>query len=119
MPANYGEPRALFSNIKSILERTPSLQLNGLDGYRRVNYKYVRSITWTGTRSNGEFFFFESHLPPSEVRNPGPIHPMCAVRYYSEKEDLYIAYNYFQEHIDRWRDIDDAIWMRLREWETS
>lgn len=118
-PANYGEPRAQFENTKHSLERTPTFEMYGLNGYRRINYPHIKNITWTGRRSNGEFLFFVSSLPPDEMQSHGSDDAMCLVRYYSEREDLYIAYNYFQEHIEKWRDIDGAIWTKLREWKAK
>ncbi|HMH16858.1 MAG TPA: hypothetical protein VK572_01810 [Burkholderiales bacterium] len=82
-PAGYGEPKAQFQNARRGLEDKPSLRAHGLEGYRP---KYGTSdVTWTGTRSNGEFFFFTSHLAPGEAPKPGT-YPFCDVRYYSEKE---------------------------------
>lgn len=115
-PANYGEPRARFENRKASLEAHPSLKMFGLEGYRRRNYPSVRAITWTGTRSNGEFFFFESTTAPADKLPPGVQFPLCEVRYYSEKEDQFLAYRYRQSHIKRWREIDTVIWRKVKEW---
>lgn len=115
-PANYGEPRARFSNLKALLETRPSLHQFGLEGYRQKNYPTVRIVTWTGTRSNGEFVFFQSSFGPAESPEKGMIRGHCDVRYYSDKEDLYVAYRYDQGHIAKWRDIDDAIWTKIKQW---
>ena len=40
----------------------------------------------------------------------------CAVRYYSEKERILIEYVFSRRHIDRWREIDDAVWAKLNAW---
>jgi len=115
-PASYGEPKAQFQNIRRLLEKTPSLHLAGLEGHRAVNHPSVKTITWVGTRANGEFFFFRSPFAPGEGPVPGVQYPHCRVRYYSEKEDLYIAYAYKQQHIERWREIDTRIWQKIKEW---
>jgi hypothetical protein len=115
-PANYGEPTAQFQNWRRMLEDKPLLDVYGLEGYRP---KYGKAdVTWTGTRSNGEFFFFRSHLAPGESTQKGT-NPLCDVRYYSEKEDLFIAYMYSNDHLAQWREIDDAIWSKLHEWRVA
>jgi hypothetical protein len=115
-PASYGEPRAGFDNIRGRLGAEPTFRLYGLQGYRRINFPHVRGVAWTGIRANGEFFFFHSSLPPGETSGPGVQYPHCMVRYYSEKEDLFIAYNYKQRHMERWSEIDSAIWRKIHEW---
>jgi hypothetical protein len=115
-PASYGEPHARFKNRRKSLEAEPFFRLYGLEGYRRINHPSVRQVTWTGTRANGEFFFFDSSLPPGGTSAPGVQYPHCDVRYYSEKEDLFIAYRYKQRHIERWFEIDSAIWRKIHEW---
>jgi len=116
-PAGYGEPRARFNNRRRTLEDMPSFELHGLKGYRQKGTGSP-GITWTGTRSNGEFFFFESTLAPGQSPSYEP-YPICATRYYSEQEDLFIAYRYSQQYMEKWREIDDAIWMRLHQWRLS
>jgi hypothetical protein len=113
-PAGYGDPKAQFENIRSLLEAQPSLKAFGLAGYRRRNG--APGVFWTGTRSTGEFFFFDSSFAPGEPQPRAAVHPLCNVGYYSEHEDLFIRYIYSQEHIAAWREIDDAIWKKLRSW---
>jgi hypothetical protein len=117
-PENYGEPKARFQNRKRSLEEKPSFKLYGLEGYRRKGSTPTGTagITWTGTRSNGEFFFFESSSAPGESLQSGITYPSCRAQYYSEKEALFIAYRYSQNHIEKWREIDDAIWAKLHSW---
>lgn len=117
-PANYGEPRARFENRKSRLEAAPSYDLYGLKGYRWKG-SGQDGITWAGLRSNGEFFFFESSLAPGEPPKPGITNPLCEARYYSEREDLFIAYHYSQDHIAKWLAIDDAIWSMIHRWQVK
>jgi len=113
-PAGYGEPKAQFQNARRGLEGKPSFHAYGLEGYRP---KYSRvNVTWTGTRSNGEFFFFRCNLAPGDRTQVGILEPHCDVRYYSEKEDLFIAYRYSNDHLDKWREIDDAIWAKIHSW---
>lgn len=113
-PAGYYEPKATFRNWRPMLELNPSLHYYGLDGYRP---KHGRAeVTWTGTRSNGEFFFFKCHLAPGDTPETGT-YPFCDVRYYSEKEDLVIVYWFANANLPKWREIDDAIWAKLHEWE--
>lgn len=119
-PANYGEPKARFGNRKSSLEDVPSLKLYDLEGYRwRGGEHRASEVTWTGTRSNGEFFFFESSLAPGEPAPYADHNPLCKVQYYSEREDLFIAYFYSQDHVAKWREIDDAIWAKLHGWRVN
>ena len=120
-PANYGEPRAQFQNIRALLEEIPSFKLYGLEGYRRkgAGARGTPGVTWTGTRSNGEFFFFNSSLAPGEPLRPGLTNPVCQTQYYSEQEDLFISYFYSQDHIAKWREIDDAIWEKIHSWRTK
>lgn len=113
-PAEYGEPRAQFENFKDFLEAKPSLKEYGLVGY--VSKIPNMGVFWTGMRSNGEFVYFRSSLVPGKSEGPGIIYPQCDVRYYSEKEDLYISYRYSQRHFSKWRDIDDAIWAKFHGW---
>lgn len=113
-PAGYGEPRARFENRRKSLEAKPSFREYGLEGYLRKNK--TRGATWTGTRTNGEFFFFEASLAPGQEAPFPDYKPLCDVRYYSEKEDLYISYRYFQEHISKWREIDDSVWRKIGDW---
>ena len=117
-PAGYGEPRARFNNRKSSLEEKPTYKLYGLEGYRPKNARPDSSVTWVGTRSNGEFFFFGSTLPPGASPTPGR-YAFCQADYYSAQEELRIVYRYSQDHLDKWRGIDDAIWAKLREWRTK
>ncbi len=114
-PAGYGDPSARFENLRRRFEPSPSLQRYGLEGYRRLG-KNNSGVLWTGARSNGEFFFIQASLAPEELPRPGITFPLCQSRYFSEKEDLFIAYRYPQDHIAKWREIDDAIWEKLREW---
>ena len=117
-PAGYGEPRARFNNRRPSLEDEPTYKLYGLEGYRPKNARSDSSITWVGKRSNGEFFFFDSTLPPDMSPLPGR-YATCQARYYSEQEDLRIVYRYFQEHIAKWREIDDAIWGKMHDWRSK
>jgi len=118
-PASYGEPRARFENLRRSLERTPSLRMFNLDGYRAINARSVKSVHWVGTRPNGEFFFFKSSSAPGEDLPLGVQYPMCDVRYYSEKEDLFIMYRYKQKQIEHWREIDAAVWQKIKAWRTN
>jgi len=118
-PANYGDPRSRFLNIRPLLEDQPSLRLYGLEGYRRKGAVSATSpVVWTGMRSNGEFFFFESSMPPegSAESARDPDNPLCKTQYYSAQEDLFISYFYSQNHIAKWREIDDAIWAKIHGW---
>jgi hypothetical protein len=114
-PEGYGEPRAAFRNYRALLESNPTYRAYGLDGYRLKNAGPESSVTWVGTRSNGEFFFFDSTLPP-DVPAPSGSYPSCQVRYYSEQEDLHVVYRYAEANLDKWREIDDAIWIKLKTW---
>jgi hypothetical protein len=114
-PAQYGEPKARFQNGRSLLEEKPSLSIYGLQGYRPKHGNLP--VTFVGTRSNGEFLFFDCHLAPGDAPTPGLVYPFCDVRYYSEKEDLFIAYRYSNDYLAQWRDIDDAIWRKVHSWQ--
>ena len=113
LPEMYGDPRARFNNRLRRLEQTPAFKLNGLEGYRWKSGG--AGVTWTGARSNGEFFFLVSTLAPVKSRSVVAMRPVKR-EYYSEQEGLRIAYRYFQDHIAKWREIDDAIWAKLRQW---
>lgn len=116
LPESYGEPEARFRNIRRSLEDIPTYHLYGLEGFRQKR-GLEGPIIWTGKRSNGEFFFFESSFAPDTTKSkPGLTNPLCQTQYYSAKEDLFIAYHYSQDHLEKWRDIDDGIWKRLHEW---
>lgn len=119
-PANYGEPKARFELRRSRLETEPAFRLHGLQGYRHKG-SGTPDVIWTGTRSNGEFFYFETPLAPDQPVRPHvyPTHPHCKVQYYSEVEDLFIFYIYSQDHIAKWKEIDDAIWGKIRGWRVS
>jgi hypothetical protein len=117
-PAGYGDPTAQFQNIRGMLEETPSLHAYDLQGYR-PKHGGGGDVTWVGTRSNGEFFFFESRVAPGQAAPKGSKYPSCDVRYYSEKEDLFIAYLYSNDHLAKWREIDDAIWAKLHKWQVK
>jgi hypothetical protein len=113
-PAQYGDPNARFANARPSLEAQPSLSVYGLFGYRDLNPD--SPILWTGNRSDGEFFLLSTTLAPGEKVSPGRIYPLCQAEYYSEKEDLHIAYLYSQQNFSKWREIDDAIWRKLHGW---
>jgi hypothetical protein len=113
-PASYGDPKARFDNGRDLLEAQPSFKMYGLEGYRRRDSGRW-TVTWTGHRSNGEFFFFDSSYPPQH-QVPHGTNPLCAMQYYSHAEDLHIAYRYSQDHIEKWREIDDAIWEKIHVW---
>ena len=114
-PESYGEPSAGFRIQKSLLEEKPSIKKYGIEGYRYKG-RGTDEIVWTGIRSNGEFFFFHSTDAPEEPSKPGIRYPHCQTQYYSEKNDLFIAYRYALEHIAKWQKIDDAIWAKLGSW---
>jgi hypothetical protein len=110
------DPRVQFENIRSLQEEA-SLRLYGLTMYRNKGGGNTPGAVWTGTRSNGEFFWFRTSLAANEAKRDGwPPNPSCTVRYYSEKEDLRIAYHYSQDHLAKWREIDDAIWVKIHQW---
>lgn len=109
------DPRKNFEGTKWSIE-SEGTELYGLTVYRNKGGGATPGAIWTGTRSNGEFFFFRTSLAPGEPTRPGITNPHCDVRYYSEKEDLQIVYRYSQRHIAKWREIDDAIWTKLHGW---
>jgi len=112
---NRFDPRVRFERTKSSLEAA-STHLHGLTVYRYRGGNRPGAV-WTGNRSNGEFFWFRTSLAPGEFKRHGyPEYPSCDVRYYSEKEDLSIVYRYSQDHIAKWREIDDAIWHKIHQW---
>lgn len=117
-PAGYGEPKARFESHRRSLEEKPSFKEYGLEGYRWRN-RQLDGVTWVGTRSNGEFFFFESSTAPGDPPRLGISNPICQVQYYSEQEALFINYRYSQEHIAKWKQIDDAIWARIHSWQLN
>jgi hypothetical protein len=111
-----------FERIRSSLE-TQSSELHGLTVY---SYKAFRDgsvrpgAVWAGHRSNSEFFWFRTSLAPGQPKRNGyPPNPQCDVRYYSEQEDLEIVYRYSQVHVADWREIDDAVWTKIRQWRVS
>jgi hypothetical protein len=113
-PAGYGDPKAQFSNARRLLEESASLHAYGLQGYR-PKYSNVE-VTWVGNRSNGEFIFFHCDLAPGDAPRAGLPNPQCDVRYYSESEQLFVAYRYSNSQLHLWKQIDDAIWSKLNTW---
>jgi len=115
-PSAYGDPAAQFEVLRFQYEQTPSFKLYGLEGYRGKGA--LRDVGWIGRRSNGEFYFLECSLAPDQLGKPGtyPPYPSCKTQYYSEAEDLRVAYVFAQEQFAKWREIDDAIWAKLRAW---
>jgi hypothetical protein len=110
------DPRVRFKNTRSLYEDV-GVEHYGLIAYPRKGGGATPGAIWTGTRSNGEFFYFQSSLAPGQPKQAGwPPNPLCDVRYYSEKEDLSIVYSYSQDHIAKWQEIDDAIWSKIRGW---
>jgi hypothetical protein len=116
-PAAYGDPEPRFESIRMLFEAQPSLNAFGLAGYRRRGGD--SGVFWTGTRSSGEFLYFESSFAPGGPAPEGLVHPLCTVGYYSKREDLFIKYIYSQEHIASWREIDDAIWKKIHSWRVA
>jgi len=114
-PAAYGDPAAMYKNVKGLYEDYSAFKLYGLEGYRHQGGGATPGVLWTGTRSNGEFFFFRSYMDPGQTLPPGR-YPLCDIRYYSAQEDLSITYVYPKHHLDKWREIDDAIWAKLHSW---
>jgi len=117
-PEFYGDPNAGFRNLRPLMEESPSFNMYGLKGYKRRGTG-SSGVFWSGNRTNGEFFFFQSSLAPGEPLQPGLTNPLCHTQYYSAQEDLFIAYRYSQTHIAAWREIDSAIWEKLRAWQTK
>jgi len=113
-PSAHGDPKALFEIRKRGYESEPSLAMYGLRGYKRRPPN--PGALWAGNRTNGEFFFIQASPAPGEPTRPGLTYPACDVRYYSEKEDLFIFYRYPQQNIENWREIDDAVWAKLHGW---
>ena len=106
----------MFERIKPLQEEA-SIQLYGLTMHRNRGGGNTPGAVWTGVRSNGEFFWFRTSLAAGETkRNGWPSNPLCDVQYYSEEEDLSIAYRYSQDHLAKWREIDDAIWSKIHQW---
>lgn len=116
-PSAYGDPSARFANRRSRLEDSPSLHVYGLEGYRRRGPS--PETVWTAKRQNGEFFFLECSVPPVELGHSRVVNPTCEAQYYSASEDLDIVYRYSQYNLPKWREIDDAIWNKLHEWEVQ
>jgi hypothetical protein len=114
-PGSYGDTRARFANLKPVLEDKASLNMYGLEGYRQKGP--ASDVYWVGSRSNGEFFFFQSSVAPGQTPPDWIRHPLCAVRYYSEAERLFIAYSYSMVHLPKWKEIDDGIWSKVHSWE--
>lgn len=108
------DPRKRFELLRSGLDDELSFKMYGLEGYRRKNR--TPGVIWTGTRSDGEFLYFQSSLAPGEPLMPGITNPLCQAQYYSDKEDLLIAYRYSMVHLAMWREIDDAIWSKVNGW---
>jgi hypothetical protein len=118
-PSAYGDASARFEKRRSRLEVAPSLRMFGLEGYRRRGPS--PEVVWTGKRSNGEFFLLERAVPQSELGRPYAVvlNPSCQTQYYSAAEDLHVVYRYSQHHLPMWREIDDAIWAKLHNWEVK
>lgn len=120
-PSSYGDSKARFDSGRSALDERPSFKMYDLEGYRYKGGGATPGAEWTGRRSNGEFFLLKCSLAPDKPVQPGtyPSNPSCRTQYYSEEEDLSIAYVYSQDHMAKWREIDDAIWTKLRSWRTK
>jgi hypothetical protein len=118
-PSAYGDSSARFANRRSRLEESPSLHMYGLEGYRRKGPS--PETVWTGSRADGEFFFLECSVPPVELglSRMGVVNPSCQTQYYSVADNLSIVYRYSQYNLPKWREIDDAIWDKLRIWEVK
>jgi hypothetical protein len=114
-PEMWGDPVAGYRNLKRLFEEVPAFNIHGLEGYRRGGGGATPGVLWTGHRSNGEFFVLQTTLEPGQQPLPGR-YSFASTQYYSEQEDLFIAYRYPQPRLEMWREIDAAIWSKLHSW---
>jgi hypothetical protein len=110
-PEWWGDPDAMFKNGIDGLDLY--YEAYGLRCYGKANWAGLgNNLPCLGKRSNGESIFMQVRDKP---RMDG-IPYICDVRYYSEREQLYVEYRFPRQHLDKWREIDDAIWARLHSW---
>jgi hypothetical protein len=111
-PHQWGEPNALFELFMSsgyqLAHEDHGLKCYGVRAATGVFYNTLCK----GVRSNGELLVMHT----SEEVGEGKSVSRCTVRYYSEKEQLYIQYNFSRDKLHLWKAIDDAIWAKLHSW---
>lgn len=113
-PSEYGDPGPRFEREVQWTTRRPEWDRHGLQAYQSKSYPPHLTI-WTGTRTNGEFTYFNCSGVPDESPEPHR-YPICQVQYYSPSEDLFIAYFFGAHLLEHWRQIDEGLWARVNEW---
>lgn len=112
--SRHGDPWESYQVLKQFYRDTPSFKSYGLEGYKSRGQN--SRVLWTGQRSDGDFVFLLTSLAPGVAPKPGITNPQCVVRYLNRKDGLYIDYRYSQDHLEKWRDVDDGIWAKLNSW---
>jgi hypothetical protein len=110
-PNAWGDPMAMLQAVskgQNLIREEYGLKCYGKRSWEGKGNRFP----CIGTRSNGEFIFMWSPDPPELSGLPWN----CDVIYYSAQEDLYINYQYSRRHIAKWREIDDAVWAKIKAW---
>jgi hypothetical protein len=108
-PTAWGEPAALFA-----LHSRPSYELVrdefGLQCYGpRSSTGAVYHSVCKGTRANGEMMVLIVDGEPSGLY-------VCRVNIYSAQERLQVRYDYSARNLHLWKQIDEAVWTKIRSW---
>lgn len=112
-PSAWGDVDAIFATLHHP-DHVPVYTINGLEchGFKGRENMSGNAVHCIGIRSNGEKLYMRAASPPEEPDDPF----QCEVQYWSEQARLYIRYRYSRNQIERWREIDDAVWIKLNAW---
>lgn len=111
-PSAWGDVDSIFAlrpHYYVPIQTINGLECHGIKGRENVSGFKIECI---GIRSNGEKLFMRAATPPEEPTDPF----QCVVQYWSEEAQLYIRYRFSRNQIERWREIDDAVWVKLKAW---
>jgi hypothetical protein len=111
----HRKAETIFSKLRLSLEPEPFAKSYELSGYRWKN-RDNRGSYWVGKRATGELFLLQSTDVPGEPPLFADSYPLCMAQYYRDSEKLFIAYQYSLDNFQRWHEIDEAVWGKLRSW---
>lgn len=110
-PNVWGDPMAMLQAVTKgyeLIREEYGLKCYGKKGSEGKGNRFP----CIGARSNGELIFMWAADPPELEGVPY----LCDVLYASDQEQLFVNYRYSRRHLSQWREIDDAIWAKLKAW---
>jgi hypothetical protein len=108
----------ILENLRNggLIEASPSAELFGLKGYRRINQ---REFLWVGQRANGELFTMSSFHPDEKDAYAAMPNFQCKVKLYDDKSREEVMYHYSIDLFPNWQEIDTRTNETIRSWRVS